>query len=177
MINNQVAELYKEHGAALLRYAARKVPSRQTSQAEDVVQETFLRITTHLRNGRPIDFPRGLLFTIARNLIYTMFYRSPVNKLIDPIPEEVEFEADASKYSPECLASSSQQFNMFSNALEQLPELYRQAFLLRRVFGESCRDISKIMGLSESVVQNHAAKGCMLLRKYCAEHNITLDNY
>lgn len=56
-------ELFDAHGAALYRFAA--VLVRHHQDAEDVVQETFLKLMRHLETGGDTSNVRGWLFTVA----------------------------------------------------------------------------------------------------------------
>jgi len=56
-------ELFSEHGAAVYRFAA--VLMRHHQDAEDVLQETFLKLLHHLAGGGRTDNIRGWLFTVA----------------------------------------------------------------------------------------------------------------
>jgi RNA polymerase sigma-70 factor (ECF subfamily) len=56
-------ELFEEHGAAVYRFAVMMLRNHQ--DAEDVVQETFLKLLYHLRDGGNTDNVRGWLFTVA----------------------------------------------------------------------------------------------------------------
>jgi RNA polymerase sigma-70 factor, ECF subfamily len=56
-------ELFREHGSAVYRFAA--VLLRQHQDAEDVLQETFLKLLRHLAGGGRTDNIRGWLFTVA----------------------------------------------------------------------------------------------------------------
>src|SRR5262245_2563348 len=58
-----VHDLFREHGAAVYRFAA--VLLRRHEDAEDVVQETFLKLLRHLQSGGNVDNLRGWLFTVA----------------------------------------------------------------------------------------------------------------
>ena len=55
--------LFEEHGPALYRFAL--VFMRHREDAEDVLQETFLKLLSHLQAGRPGTNLRGWLFTVA----------------------------------------------------------------------------------------------------------------
>ena len=173
----EAAALYAEHSTSLKRYALRLVPRSDISHAEDAVQETFERTVKHLKSGNPVTSPRGFLFKTLRNLVYSMFYRGERSYETADVPDMDEFEADAQTCSPERRMLAHQQLDVFSIAIEQLPEAYKQAFVMRRVYGKSCKEIAKILGVSESVVQNRAAKGCKYLQDYCKKHNIVLDDY
>ena len=58
-----VTELFYAHGDAVCRLAALMLGSREG--AEDVVQDTFLKLLRHLSAGRTLDNARGWLFTVA----------------------------------------------------------------------------------------------------------------
>lgn len=58
-----VKELFESHGGAVYRFAA--VLVRHHQDAEDVVQETFLKLFRHLENGGDTRNIRGWLFTVA----------------------------------------------------------------------------------------------------------------
>jgi RNA polymerase sigma-70 factor (ECF subfamily) len=57
--------LFEEHGAAVYRFAS--VLLRHRQDAEDVVQETFLKLLRHLSSGGDTANVRGWLFTVAAN--------------------------------------------------------------------------------------------------------------
>jgi RNA polymerase sigma-70 factor, ECF subfamily len=61
--SGRVLELFREHGPAIYRFAAALM--RQPADADDVVQETFLKLLHHLRGGGDMRNPRGWLFTVA----------------------------------------------------------------------------------------------------------------
>jgi RNA polymerase sigma-70 factor (ECF subfamily) len=57
--------LFDQHGEAIYRFAA--VLVKQHQDAEDVVQETFLKLLRHLETGGDTTNVRGWLFTVAAN--------------------------------------------------------------------------------------------------------------
>lgn len=59
----EVLTLFEEHGAALYRFAL--VLLRHHQDAEDVVQETYLKLLHHLNDGRADTNVRGWIFTVA----------------------------------------------------------------------------------------------------------------
>ena len=151
--SKEAASLYVEHSTSLKRYALRLVPRSDVSHAEDAVQETFARTVKHLRNGNSVESPKGFLFRTLRNLVYNMFYRTERSYETNDMPDMDEFEADAYTCSPERRALAQQQLDAFSSAIAQLPDTYREAFVMRRVYGKSCREIAEVLGRSEDVVR------------------------
>ena len=60
---DRTRELFSEHGTGIYRFAA--ALTRHAQDAEDVVQETFLKLFQHLEAGGNTDNVRGWLFTVA----------------------------------------------------------------------------------------------------------------
>jgi RNA polymerase sigma-70 factor, ECF subfamily len=58
-----VLALFQTHGDAVYRLAMLMLGNAQA--AEDVVQETFLRLLRHVSGGRPLSNPQGWIFTVA----------------------------------------------------------------------------------------------------------------
>jgi len=59
----EARDLFEAHGAAIYRFAA--VLLRHPQDAEDCVQETFLKLLRHLEAGGDTSNIRGWLFTVA----------------------------------------------------------------------------------------------------------------
>jgi RNA polymerase sigma-70 factor (ECF subfamily) len=60
-------ELFRQHGTAVYRFAVAML--RHHQDAEDVVQETFLKLLRHLAAGGSAENIRGWLFTVAANAL------------------------------------------------------------------------------------------------------------
>jgi RNA polymerase sigma-70 factor (ECF subfamily) len=60
-----VLALFEEHGAAVYRFALAVL--RRREDAEDVVQDTFVKLLHHARSGGDATNLRGWLFTVAAN--------------------------------------------------------------------------------------------------------------
>ena len=63
--SGEVLRLFGEHGGAIYRFCRSSL--RNTSDAEDVVQETFLKLLQHLNAGGDRSNLRAWLFTVAAN--------------------------------------------------------------------------------------------------------------
>jgi RNA polymerase sigma-70 factor, ECF subfamily len=62
-----VLDAYERHGSELLGFLVRTTRDRQL--AEDVLQETFLRLVREARSGRAPSDPRAWLFRVASNQV------------------------------------------------------------------------------------------------------------
>ncbi len=176
--NHEVAaSLFQEHENSLKSYVVRHVPGYELSHAEDVVQETFIRTIKYLDNGKVVDSPKGFLFTTARNLITSMFYRGPKRAELDSLSDVDQHASTANACSPENRVFMQQKLDALSTAISALPERYQEAFVRRRIWGESCTEIAEQMQLSEGAVSNYATRGWKLLDEYCKEHGIVLNDF
>ena len=61
-----VASLYDSHADELFGYLSRQVGARDV--AEELLQETFLRLVREVRGGRTPEQPRAWLYRVATNL-------------------------------------------------------------------------------------------------------------
>jgi RNA polymerase sigma-70 factor (ECF subfamily) len=59
-----------------------------------------------------------------------------------------------------------ERFRIFCGAVRQLPLQCRRAFILKKVYGLSRKEIADYMGITESTVQKHVAKGLLLCAEY-----------
>ena len=63
--SGEVVRLFREHGGAIYRFCRSSL--RNTSDAEDVVQETFLKLLQHVKSDGDRSNLRSWLFTVAAN--------------------------------------------------------------------------------------------------------------
>src|SRR6202789_453874 len=65
-LSERVHGLFEQLHVPVFRYLLRK--TRDSGLAEDITQETFLRLFRHLHENRLLDNPRAWIFTVANNL-------------------------------------------------------------------------------------------------------------
>src|SRR5580700_11619684 len=65
-LGEKVQALFEQLHVPVFRYLLRK--TRDSGRAEDITQETFLRLFRHLREDRLLDNPKAWIFTVANNL-------------------------------------------------------------------------------------------------------------
>ena len=79
---HEVADLYRQHAAGLLRYAG--ALTRNAEVAREAVQESFLRYFAERRYGRKIDNPRTWLYIVMRNYLLRQLGSPNENTESDP---------------------------------------------------------------------------------------------
>jgi RNA polymerase sigma-70 factor (ECF subfamily) len=144
--------LLERHQRPLSAYARRMLSD--TSAADDIVQETFLRLWT--RAGSYDSNAARLstwLHNIAHNLCVDSFRR---NSRITSIANEDEGESIAP--GPLEAREAAQQSDRVRAALESLPERQRSALLLCYYQGLSNRDVASILEVSVDALESLLAR-------------------
>lgn len=141
--------LVRQHWVALVAYADRILGSRDA--AEDVVQETMLRVWQQRATWTPTDRLRSLLYRITRNLSLNERRNAKVRERRGAPGSD--FDARPSE-SPLELVERREIRDAVARALDSLPPRRREVFVLSRYHGHSYREIAEIMDISPQTVAN-----------------------
>jgi RNA polymerase sigma-70 factor (ECF subfamily) len=143
------------------------------SEAEDVVQEAFLRFQRAIDDGAEIESPRAYLSTVVTRLAIDELRSARLRResyvgqwLPEPLLTD-ESEGDPAEY-----AEQSDSLSMaFLLLLERLTPVERAVFLLHDVFGYDYGEISEIVEKSEANSRQIATRA----RKHLAEEKPRFD--
>jgi RNA polymerase sigma factor (sigma-70 family) len=135
--------------------------TRNAQNAEDVVQEAYLRALRSANRFRGGD-ARPWLLRIVRNVFYRSVQRNPTAELIGD--GEVVPSSDAGFRSAERALLRRM---TVQNALRKLPLHCRQVLVLREIEEMSYKDISALLGIPEGTVMSRLSRARARLRK-CA---------
>lgn len=154
----QVDRLFRDHNDALLRFIAAKLGSVQ--EAKDVAQEAYVRLL-RLEQGEAVSYLRAFLFKTAANLaLDRLRQRARRRFVVSPRDADIPvFEL-----SPDRQFEGEQALQSLRAALEELPEKCREAFLLYRLDGLSCKEVAQRMQLQERMVWLYVARALEHLR-------------
>ncbi|KIU53633.1 MULTISPECIES: sigma-70 family RNA polymerase sigma factor [Pseudomonas] len=136
----------------LLRTLQRMVDNPST--AEDLLQETYLRVTRAL-GERPIEHLEPFVFQTARNLAldHLRARRVQARTLLDDVPEAVLHNVAASHGSAEDATHAEQLLRRLSTSLGELSARQQRIFILSRLHGASYLEIAEQLKVSASTVQ------------------------
>ncbi|MDM3870738.1 RNA polymerase sigma factor [Porticoccus sp. W117] len=160
---NKITKEFLEYRQVIARFL-RKLTSMGTPEVEDILQETFLR-TYQSALKREIRFPKAFMVKTALRLANKQKQqnmRLQTEAEIEDFPEsELCFlnGGSVAEHNPEKHSISLEQFQLLCRAINGLPPRCRKAFILRKIYGYSQKEIASYMGLSESTVEKHIAKG------------------
>lgn len=155
-------ELFARYAGRVYTFAMRCMQSE--AEAEDVVQETFMRIW----NGRRTLDPRGAfkayMFTIALNIVRKHFNRRALRLRYMESAAIEEAEALTTENPGDTIDMETAR-RRAETLLARLPERKREIFLRRRDGGLSSREIAAEFGISPGTVDNVVAEVRRLLRR------------
>lgn len=153
------AALYREAAPAVFAYALSVLKNQES--AEDITQETFLKVrgAAHLykKQGKPLAF----LFTIARNLCLMQ-----LRKARRVIPAEDPETLFAPEIWP---AADAEDRLVLEEAFRVLGDTERQVILLHAVTGLKHREIASLLDLPLGTVLTGYHRGIRKLRRELEE--------
>lgn len=152
-----VAAVYAEHGRALLAYATRLTGDR--ASAEDVVQETLVRVWKHpdvLVNGR--GSVRGWLLTVARNIVIDRARTRSAR------PAEVTGEEMAAPTAPDH-AEAVVDSLVVLDALERLSPEHRGVLAHLYFAGRTLDETARVLGVPPGTVRSRSHYALRALRR------------
>jgi RNA polymerase sigma-70 factor, ECF subfamily len=141
---------------------------RNAADAEDAVQECYLRALRHFDTYRgPAMKP--WLFAILRNVCRSEFVRrSGVALTIDSRPEEDEDAVplwQEAPLSPEADILRQWDAETIRRLVTELPDLFREAIVLREINDLSYSEIADVVGVPIGTVMSRLARARALLRR------------
>lgn len=140
--------------------------TRNDQDAEDVVQESYLRAYKFFGGFRGGD-GRAWLLTIVRNTCYTWFQQNRPRELTASLDDEANnIESDAP--SPEAELIKSADKKLITRALEELPLEFREALVLREMEGMSYKEIAEITEIPLGTVMSRLARARKRLQQSLA---------
>jgi RNA polymerase sigma-70 factor (ECF subfamily) len=149
---------------AVFAFLCHMVGSR--ADAEDLCQETFLRVFAQASRYRPVGKFRSWLLRIAGNLARSWLRR---RKLLRWIRFDVSRHDRATPApAPDRGLEVDQLQTAVREALAQLPERQREAVILRRYQELSYQEIAAVLGTTPGAVESLLQRAAATLRKHLA---------
>jgi RNA polymerase sigma-70 factor, ECF subfamily len=141
----EIAALFEQWRGALLRYLS--TFGLAPHDSEEIVQEVFLSLFSHLQRDKARTNLRGWLFRVAHNLALKRRY---AERRIAGIPADTD-NLPHPALNPEEELASSQRHRRLSSILHALPEQDRRCLYLRAE-GLRYREIGEVLGMSLGAV-------------------------
>lgn len=140
--------------------------TRNDQDAEDIVQEAYLRAFKFYRHFRGGDV-RPWLLKIVRNTYYTWSRR---NRVQQPIESDNDLVSGDQHFgNPEELAIQNISSGLLRKALEALSPRFRELLILRELEGMSYKEISNVVGVPTGTVMSSLSRARTRLRQSMTE--------
>jgi RNA polymerase sigma-70 factor (ECF subfamily) len=165
--------LLARHEKGVYRFALRMLGD--SMQAEEVAQESFLRVIQSASRYRVRATFRNYLYRIARNLCVDLLRRSSRETHPpggEPGPEGTPEGLPDSNPGPENHAEAGQVREAIRRALLSLPADQREAFLLKEVKDMKLQDVASITGANLNTVKSRLRYALVRLREHLSEEGI-----
>jgi RNA polymerase sigma-70 factor, ECF subfamily len=149
---------------------------RNPQDAEEVIQEVFLRLFQKLDSFKGDSTFASWLYRVAINTTYMklrekkgadLLYLDSVSQYLDEQIEKHDALDWTSRPDDELLTEES--LKIISEVIEQLPEEFKTVLILRDVEGLSTEEVGKLLGLTPPAIKSRLHRARLFLRKRLEE--------
>lgn len=164
MESDRLFETFMALRGSLARLVRGIVPPKEV---EDIVQETYVRVC-QVGNRDAIREPRSFLFRTAQNLALDHIKRSESRLVVgvDSLDHVPDAEPGPHSDATYARVATDEEFVLFCEAVRDLPKQCRRAFVLKKVYGYSLKEIAEEMGVGLPTVESHVVAGTKRCVKY-----------
>jgi RNA polymerase sigma-70 factor (ECF subfamily) len=163
-----LGEFFESYFDRLYNVAYRLVGNR--AQAEDVLQEVFLKVHRAAHQLDPERDPGPWLATLTRNACRELWRRRKRRldrhaRSLDtgaPVQETLATEGRG----PEAETLRSERNRMIADALMKLPFVLREVVVLREYHGLSHREVASVLGARDATVRKRYSRALAELRQH-----------
>lgn len=176
--NRAFDELLSRNQSKLFSYILFVV--RDEDKANDLFQETFVKVITKLHQGRYVDSGKfgAWIMRIAHNVIMDWYREQRSRNLIEPTDEN-----DLSNLSGNDVLDSNVENRYVNdqimvdvkNMMNMLPPTQREVVFMRFYLDLSFKEIAEMTGVSINTSLGRMRYAILNLRRMTKEHNIVLQ--
>ncbi len=172
--DQRITEVVKREQSRLRSFIRRRVPD--PVDAEDVLQDVFYRLVEANRLLMPIDHVTGWLFRVARNRITDLFRKKQPENFSDVAAvdgEEVSLGFEdllpSPDAGPDALYVRGVLLDEMEDALDELPDEQREAFVGHELEGLSFKEMAADAGVSVNTMLSRKRYAVLHLRERLRE--------
>jgi len=146
--------------------------SRSDQDAQDIVQESFLRALRFADQCRQ-ESVRPWLLQIVRNTCHTKLARDRAKTSPAEMLDEVQ-ASDAT--APDRILQRRQDVGAVRSAIELLPDEFREVIVLREIEGLAYKEIAQITAVPIGTVMSRLSRGRERLRELLADYRAEVSD-
>ncbi|MEL6626232.1 MAG: sigma-70 family RNA polymerase sigma factor [Bacteroidota bacterium] len=152
----QFDQVFSLHAEVLRNFCYYKC--KDLDQAEDYVQEAFLRLWKNCAKV-PFGKAKSFLFKVAQNLfLHQVEHQKVVQKYLRRQAQPISME------HPQFQIEEQELLNRLEEAIANLSEKQRTVFLLHRMDGKSYKEIAEMLDISVKSVEKRMHRALLVLR-------------
>lgn len=152
--------IFEQYSKPLYVFSLSYLKSKE--DAENVVQETFIKIWKNREKLKPDTSFQSYLFTIALNLIRKYFNKSArLNKL----KHDILLDSSANKLNFDDRNDYQLLLDNLDELIGKMPEKRKVAFVKKKIEEKSLKKISEEMSISTKTVEYHITEAMKYLRE------------
>lgn len=163
--------LYREHKSSVYRFAY--FLARNREEADDLFQETWLRVVQYLPRASEVQDFRAWVFTITANLHRDVLRKKRIRRLFfaqkstrSTVPDESLHDLSINKNintadDSDCVGMSM----AITQAMANLPDRQRSVFVLKEIEGFKYAEVSEILGLPIGTTKSLMHRAVKRLRR------------
>jgi RNA polymerase sigma-70 factor (ECF subfamily) len=157
-----IEQLYRQHAAQLRNYLYYRCKNLERSN--DLVQEAFSKLWEKCKEVVPKAAP-SFLYTVARNAMLNLVKKDQIR-----FKYEAETDSELDYESPEFNMEMSEFKVKLEQAINDLPDGQREAFLMHRIDQMTYKEIAERLEISVKAVEKRIHKALVKLRGKLKEH-------
>jgi RNA polymerase sigma-70 factor (family 1) len=166
-ISNNVCEeetfsqIYHDYGKTIWNFLYFKCGDN--AQANDLVQDAFIKLWQNCKKV-PREKAKSFLYTVSKNMFLNQVaHQKVVLQYAQLQPHKMDTQ------SPQYLLEEKQYHEKLQNAIANLTEAQRTAFLLNRIEGKKYAEIAEILDISVKAVEKRISYALASLREEIEE--------
>lgn len=138
-------------------------------ESEEVIQEVYLKLFLISKTDKP-ENPTAYVYRLSRNLAISRLRNQTVaNRFVHDVSHQIDV---LPHNDPQTSCTAEENKHLLLGAINSLPPICRQVFVLRKLHGKSHKEIAEDLGISIKTVENHIYRGM----QHC-HHNLTRSHY
>ena len=143
---------------------------RNETEAEDAVQEAYLRAISHFASFRGGD-GRAWLLTIVRNTCYNRLRQNSASRQNTDFDDAIHSAAAPQTLNPESVLLQAERTELVRTSLAELTTEYREILVLRELEQLSYREIAKLAGIPLGTVMSRLSRARQQLQQILLDSN------
>lgn len=132
-------------------------------QAEEIVQEVFLKVWLNQDKLDPTLNFKSYVFTIARNLAFNVLAKAANDQ---KLKERIFYKSQSKENRTEAKLLEADYARLKDQAIEELTPRCRMVFHMSRNEGKSYEEIAHELGISKNTVKNQMSNSLAIIKEF-----------